>query len=186
MRKMSLFLIMVTVAMNASYNSANAADAEKSPSAKEIRRNFFEGCLSSANSLHKYTLYKKCIGKFASECMNNIEKYDDWLKDINMGSNTLNCIELESQWWAKIFDKHAKELRHKVHKKEKDKEITEALEDTLTVLKKRRLNNECTYGAVSNKEWNPARLFNQFSCDRDLLAESAITVYLLNTEEGDK
>ena len=184
---LSLFLVMVIVAMNLSYNFANAADEEKSPSAKEIQRKFFEGCLSSRDSKYKYSigykydLYMKCIGKFSNECGNNIEKYADWLKDIDMGSDTLNCIELESQWWEKLLDKQTKELRRKVQPKN-DKEITEALEDTLAALKNRTKNNECNYGAVSEKEWNPTSLYGLFSCTRDILAESVITAYILNKD----
>ncbi len=188
MKKKILFLIMVIGAMSACFSgSAYAASNEKkSPSKGEIERKFFEGCLSSANSFDKYNLYKKCIGKFSSECVNNFGKYEDWIKDVGMGSGTLDCMEVESQLWSKLFDKQAKELRHKVYSKEKDKEITDALEDTLAALKKRPNNYECNYDSISRKEWNPARLYAGFSCILDITAESAIAVYILNSDKTSK
>jgi len=182
MKKKILFLIMVIGAMSACFSgSAYAASNEKkSPSKGEIERNFFEGCLSSANSFDKYNLYKKCIGKFTNECTNNLEKYEDWLEDITVGPPNRDCIEMESQWWSKLFDKHAKEFRHKMHTIRTEKQIIDASEATLAGLKK-RLRNECGYDSVSyGEEGRLQNIDESFICGRNIEAEIAINVYIMN------
>ena len=180
MRKiLSLLLVMVIVSMNAF--PIYAEDTEKPPSKTQIQRKFFEGCLSSGNVNDKYGLYQKCIGKFTKECFDNQEKYEYWLKDISVGFPVVNCMEMESQWWIKLFNKQAKELRRKVQTKN-DKEISDALEATLADLKNRIKNDGCAYDAVSKKDWNPARIYSMFSCYLDVSGETSITAYILNND----
>jgi hypothetical protein len=191
-RVMRRLLHGILVSVCISMVVAGAVHAEPAQlTEKEIRAQFFKGCIDSARDeneyYNKYNAYKACIGKLTRACWENPETFEDALKDISVGPISRGCVEKESIEWANLFKSASQDLKENARLHLKDKRIVSALHETIAELEKRALR-ECDYVTV---RWgyrdgsdlvNIAGLDDGFKCSRDMDAEAAITVYLWNKQ----
>jgi len=159
-----------------------AAQAHAGGQTTEPPKEFFEDCLNSSNN--KYELYNRCIGKFTNACIENPEKYESIVADLEVGTYSRNCIERESLWWTQVYKSQSKQLQKNAKSYLNDKRILNAVHSTLSALDTRHLK-ECRYvttrwGYRGDDLVQVQGINDQFSCIRDIEAENAINAWRWN------